>query len=66
MAKHKNNFVITENRITNIVCPYGYSFCYEKKRAKDERYMQEWTCNWFCDSKGPAGMFCIEIASSGD
>ena len=34
-------------KITDKDCPYGYSFCYERKRAKDRRYIQEWTCNWF-------------------
>ena len=64
MSKHKDEFdefVVTPNRILNKKCPYGYSFCYEKKPAKDKRYIQEWTCNWLYGAKIPIGLLCREM-----
>ena len=39
-------------RIVNKDCPYGYAFCWERKQAKDPRYIQEWHCNWIIMEDG--------------
>ena len=51
----------TKTRIVNADCPFGYTFCYEKKPARDKRYCQEWTCNWLFGSKGPIELMCHEM-----
>lgn len=44
----KTGFMKKRN-VTNIVnkeCPFGYSFCWERKQyTKDHRYMQELRCH---------------------
>ena len=51
-------------RVVNKDCPYGYSFCFERKQAKDRRYIQEWRCNWVCvENELSEFWFCQEIES---
>ena len=48
-------------RIVNADCPFGYTYCYEKKPARDKRYCQEWTCSWLFGSKGRIEWICLEM-----
>lgn len=49
-VKYRTYGLLKKRQATNIVnkdCPYGYSFCWEKKQfRKDPRYMQELICHW--------------------
>ena len=50
--------------IANKDCPYGYSFCFQKKRASDKRYMEMWWCNWLVmgfDFEGKDHEICREM-----